>query len=219
VHRKVLGPKVIRVLKKAKPVLLRRSALLAGGSALALHLGHRASIDLDFFTLRRFGREALIAELGKAGLNFRLLSEGEDFIIVELDGVKLSLFRYPYPFLDPSAAFEGIRVAGILDIAAMKMIAVSRRGTKRDFADLYFVLQEIPFHKVAKRMVGRYGPERINPVHIGKSLVCFADAESDPDPRYFKSPAVPWDRVKKFFRNRVRQLVYDVDAALREKEP
>jgi hypothetical protein len=218
-HRKALGPGVIKVLKKAGPVMARRSALLAGGSGLALHLGHRASADLDFFTLGRFGHEALTAELRRAGLSFRLLSEGEGFIIVELDRVKLSLFQYPYPFLDPPAAFEGARVAGILDIAAMKMIAVSQRGTKRDFTDLYFVMQHFPFHRVARHMVRRFGPERINPVHLGKSLVYFADAESDPDPRFFKNTAVPWEKVKRFFRNRVRQLVYDMDAALREEEP
>jgi hypothetical protein len=110
------------------------------------------------------------------------------------------------------------KVAGTLDIAAMKVIAVCQRGTKRDFIDLYFLLQEIPFHRLAEHMLGRFGAERINPIHVGKSLVYFSDAESDPEPRTMKKKNVEWDKIKKFFRAHVRQFVYDLDAATARRE-
>jgi hypothetical protein len=110
------------------------------------------------------------------------------------------------------------KVAGILDIAAMKVIAVCQRGTKRDFIDLYFLLQEIPFHRVAEHMVGRFGAERINSIHVGKSLVYFSDAESDPEPGTVRKKNVEWYKIKKFFRTHVRQFVYDLDAATARRE-
>ncbi len=124
--------------------------------------------------------------------------------------------RAPYPFLDEVASFEGIHVAGILDIASMKMVAVCQRGSKRDFFDLYAVLGRIPFHAVASNAVRRYGKDRLNPVHVGKSLMYFADAESDPDPALTSRGTVEWGTVKRFFVDHVRQFVLDLDAAARE---
>lgn len=103
----------------------------------------------------------------------------------------------------------------MLDTASMKVIAISQRGTKRDFVDLYFILQKMPFHKIADHMVRRFGKERINPVHIGKSLVYFSDADSNPEPQYMKGKNIDWDKVKKFLRNHVKQFVLDLDTAVK----
>ena len=64
-------------------------------------------------------------------------------------------------------------------------------------------------------MISRFGKERLNPVHIGKSLVYFSDADSNPEPRYLKGKSIEWGRVKKFFRNHVKQFVFDLDAAIK----
>lgn len=136
-------------------------------------------------------------------------------MIAEVKGIKISLLKYDYPFLDRTITFEGIKIAGILDIASMKVIAISQRGTKRDFVELYFILQDIPFHKIADHMVKRFGKERLNPVHIGKSLVYFSDAESNPDPMYIKGKAQSWDKIKKFFKGHIKQFVFDTDTALK----
>lgn len=98
----------------------------------------------------------------------------------------------------------------------MKIIAINQRGTRRDFIDLYCILQEVPFHKVSGHMVKRFGKERINPVNIGKSLVYFSDAESEPEPQYLKGKTVRWETVKKFFKQHVRQMVLDIDIATKE---
>lgn len=127
----------------------------------------------------------------------------------------MSLFKYDYPFIEKPVIYQGVQVAGILDIASMKVIAISQRGTKRDFVDLFFILQNMPFHKVAEHMVRRFGKERINPIHIGKSLVYFSDAESNPDTEYIKGKELSWDNVKKFFRHHVKQFVLDLDMAVK----
>lgn len=192
------------------------AATLAGGTALALQLGHRISHDLDFFTLEDFNIDNAIAAIRKTGLPYRITSEGDGTLNAEIDGIKVSLLRFDHPFLETPLLVDGIRVAGILDIAAMKVIAISQRGLKRDFVDLYFILLEKPFHRIAEHMVQRFGPERVPPLHIGKSLVYFADADGNPEPAYSKGNAVKWIEVKKFFQQHVKQFVLDLDAAVKK---
>jgi len=191
------------------------AATLAGGTALAIQLGHRVSHDLDFFTLEDFNIDNAISAIRKTGLPYRITSEGDGTLNAEIDGIKVSLLRFDHPFLETPLLVDGIPVAGILDIAAMKVIAISQRGLKRDFVDLYFILREKPFHRIAEHMVQRFGPERVPPLHIGKSLVYFADADGNPEPAYIKGKAVKWVEVKKFFQQHVKQFVLDLDAAVK----
>ena len=214
-HKECFPEKGWKVLLGLKNLFTKYNAILAGGTALALHIGHRISADLDFFTDVSFNIEAIIKGIRKSGYSFQIISEGEGYLIVEVEGLKVSIFEYDYPFLEKATMYKGVRIAGILDIASMKVIAISQRGTKRDFIDLYFVLQYMPFHKLAEHMVRRFGKERINPVHIGKSLVYFSDAESDPEPEYIKGGEVSWDTIKRFFRHHVKQLILDLDLAIK----
>lgn len=212
-HRECLTKEGWEVLATLKPILLKHEAVLAGGTALALQIGHRMSLDLDFFTTKVFNSEPIISAIRKTGQSFRILAEEEGHIVMDIEGVKFSLFHYAYPFLDKPARYQGINIAGILDIAAMKIIAVSQRGTKRDFVDMYFILQNIPFHKVAEHMVRRFGKERVNPVLIGKALAYFADADSNPEPEYIKI-MVKWEKIKTFFKQHAKQFVLDLINAL-----
>jgi len=212
-YEECLPKKGWKILYGLRDMLAKYRAILAGGTALALHIGHRISIDLDFFTNINFNVESLILEIRRKGYSFRIISEGEGYLIVNLDGMKVSIFKYDYPFLEKQIVYKGVNVAGILDIASMKVIAISQRGTKRDFVDLFFILQDTPFHKIAEHMVKRFGKERINPIHIGKSLVYFSDADSNPEPEYIKAKEISWDDVKKFFRHHVKQFVFDLGSA------
>lgn len=202
-----------RVLTKLRGIVQTNQFLLAGGTALALQKGHRISYDLDFFTLRSFRNEKLISEIKKTAMDFQILAEEEDSLTLEIEGIKVSFFRYEYPFLDEIVELDQTHMAGLLDIAAMKVIAIIQRGTKRDFIDLHTILQEIPFHKLAGHMIKRFGKERVNPVQIGKSLVYFADADTNPEPAYRKGMELSWENVRKFFRTHVKQFVFDLEAA------
>ena len=212
-HKECFPEQGWKVFRKLKNLFKKYNAVLAGGTALAFHLGHRISVDLDFFTDMEFDAEAVISGIRKTGCPFRIISEGEGYLIVEVEELKISLFKYAYPFLENPALYEGMPVAGILDIASMKVIAISRRGIKRDFIDLYVILQEVPFHKIAEHIINRFGKERINPLHIGKSLVYFSDAESNPEPEYVKGKEIKWDKIKKFFKGHAKQFVLDLDIA------
>ena len=213
-HRECFPDYGWKVLKSIKDIFSTYDARLAGGTALALQIGHRISRDLDFFTLNKFRIESVISQIRKTGQPFTVITETEGTLIMEVGGIRLSLFRYEYNFIEKPVRIQGIQLAGVIDIASMKVIAINQRGSKRDFVDLYFVLQEIPFHKIAENMVKRFGAERINPVHIGKSLVYFSDADTNPEPAYIKGREVQWEHIRGFFRNHVRQFVLDLDAAV-----
>lgn len=212
-HRECFTKKGWAVLATLKPILQKYEAVLAGGTALSLRIGHRISVDLDFFTAMKFNVESVISAIRGTGQKFRVLAEGEGQIVMDIEGVKFSLFHYDYPFLDKQASYKGVNIAGILDIAAMKIIAISQRGTKRDFVDIYFILQSIPFYKVAGHMVRRFGKERVNPVLIGKALTYFTDADSNPEPEYIKVK-MKWEKIKPFFKQHAKQFVLDLRNAL-----
>ena len=203
------------VFAKCKSIFIKNNAILAGGTALSLQIGHRISEDLDFFTIKDFKVESVISNLRKISTSFSIMSEGEDYITAVFDGIKVSLLKYDYPFIDRTTTYRGIRIAGVHDIASMKVIAINQRGTKRDFVDLFFILQDTPFHKIADNMIRRFGIERINPLHIGKSFVYFSDAESNPDPLYVKGKDVSWEKIKNFFRGHTKQFVFDLDTAIK----
>ncbi len=215
-HKECLSGQGWKVLESLKEVFSRHKSVLAGGTALALQLGHRISYDLDFFTTQDFQTESVISDIRSTGSAFQIITAEEGTLIAEVGGIKISLLKYDYGFLEKPIIYKKVRIAGLLDIASMKVIAISQRGTKRDFVDLFVILQGIPFHKIAGHMTRRFGRERINPVHIGKSLVYFPDADSDPEPAYIKKRNMDWEKIKSFFRGHVRQFVLDLEMANRE---
>jgi len=184
---------------------LLRSFYLAGGSAVALHLGHRISIDLDFFTLQDdYAAESLTQQLRAIGhLDIQQQSRGT--LIGLLRGVRISFFSYPYPTLAEMAALDNVVVAHLLDIALMKLVAISQRGTKRDFIDLYFICQHgYRLDDLLRQIPEKYRAVSYSSYHLLRSLAYFADAEEDETPHML----VPfeWDHVKQFFEDEARRL-------------
>lgn len=215
-HTECLSPQAQKLLCSLKDIAHKHNFVLAGGTALALQIGHRISVDLDFFSEKSFSTDALYRELQKTGLKPIVQQETEGTLTAMVSGVKVSMFHYPYPFLDKKLHWKDIDIAGIIDIASMKVMAITQRGAKRDFVDLYFILQDNPFRKIAENMVQRYGADRINPVNIGKAIVYFSDADIDPEPRFCGKEKPDWNSIKKFFVKNVRQMVMDMQEGVGE---
>ncbi len=187
--------------------------VLAGGTALALQLGHRISYDLDFFTKRAFDAGSVLKDIDRSGVKYEVLQRGNGTLLLKTDKAKFSYFRLPYISFEEIVKYSGVKMAGIRDIAAMKLLAIYQRGTKRDFVDLFFILRDLPFRKACACFVKKYGATKINPVGVGKSLVYFADAESDVSPEYIGDYRPKWDDIKKFYVTNIKQLVYDLETA------
>lgn len=212
-HAECFPREGLKILARLRDIINAHGFTLAGGTAAAIQVGHRLSEDLDFFTGQTFSTERIIREIKRQGLEFKLLQEGPGTLAGIAGNTKVSFFFYPYPFLGKQLCWQGIPVADPVDIAAMKVIAICQRGAKRDFIDLYFLLRSIPFWRIADNMIRSFGPDRVNPVHIGKSLVYFHDAAADPDPAYRPGHDTDWGAVRQFFAGHVRQMVLDLETA------
>ncbi len=215
-HTECLTASALKVLKTLKKIVLTDNFVLAGGTGIALQLGHRKSADFDFFTDRSFSNEKLFRKIRFLDFDVQTLQEEQGTLTLTASGVKVSFSQTPYPFLDEPVRLKGIPIAGLIDIASMKILAITQRGAKRDFVDLYFILQNVPFRKIAMNMIGRFGSERINPVVTGKALVYFRDAESDPEPEYLTKKR-EWKTIKKFYADHVQQFVLDLDRMKKER--
>lgn len=200
---KTLSRSTLRALKVLGKSKLLNKAYLAGGTALALRLGHRKSLDFDFFTRQDFNEKILVKKLTQLG-QFVKQDLAEQTILGKFMGVKFSLFYYQYPLLENIDEFEGIKVAGLKDIAAMKIHAVGDRGTKRDFIDLYFLAREFSLEEMFNLYDQKFGKLEERKYHLLRSLRYFEDAEKDPAPEMLVS--VDWDQVRRFFIDEVKRL-------------
>jgi len=174
---------------------------LAGGTACALHLGHRLSYDLDFFSLNPASptdiRNALI---NKGELEIYQNEQGT--FNGSLNGTKLSFFVYPYQNLRSPHLFENIAVADLADLVCMKLEAVASRGVKRDFIDLFFILKQIKLKQAIEYFEKKYTQQNISVAHVLKSLTYFSDADEEPMPNMIR--ALNWIELKKFFQKEVQ---------------
>ena len=170
---------------------------LAGGTALALHAGHRQSEDLDFF-MNQVTYDVRSLERTLLGTGQWLTSlRAEGTLYGSFMGAKASFIAYP--FYKPLKMFRcGIlRMLSPEDIAAMKIEAISQRG-KRDFVDLYwYSINRESLDTVILRSMSQYVKQEHNMPHILKSLTYFADAEKDPMPRLFFN--ADWKAIRSYF--------------------
>ena len=177
---------------------------LAGGTAIALYLGHRFSDDFNFLTEQEFDSSALTEKLAALG-SFRTVGSVWGFLNGSLDGVMLSFAVYRHPLIAPTSIYCDVEVAGLEDLGLMKLEAVASRGFKRDFIDLYFIAKEgVSLEKLIELYPRKY-PQG-NLYNAIKSLAFFQDAEKQPSPR-LTSAKVSWEEIKEFFTAAQKNLM------------
>jgi predicted nucleotidyltransferase component of viral defense system len=177
---------------------------LAGGTALALQLGHRMSIDLDFFSENNFSVQKITDELKEKG-RLEISSQDEETLNGSLNNIKISFFRYPHKLLFPTKEYRGVKLADERDISAMKILAISDRGSKKDFVDLFVLLKKYSLAEILEFFNKKYKDYNYNMLHILKSLVFFSDADLDPEP-VFVQPLI-WNEVKKYIKQTVDEYI------------
>lgn len=194
----------ITAFKKLAEERISESFYLAGGTALALQMGHRLSVDLDFFVQKKFAVKKLLRNLSRIG-RVDVMLEDHDSLCVEFAGAKLSFLYYPYQLLFPLVMWRGYgELADVRDVACMKIDAIASRGTKRDFVDLYYLLKQYSLPEILELFEKKYDGIHYNTPHIMKSIVYFADAEEDAIPRQTKP--VSWGVIKKCIVTEVRRI-------------
>lgn len=184
---------------------------LVGGTALALQIGHRISIDLDLFIDKDFETEiiknALIEDFSILNITEKIntLNVLVEFPAQSNQTIKLDLIKYNYPLLKPLHIIEGIRLLSIEDIAALKLSALANRGLKKDFYDIYYLLKSFSINQLIEFFQQKY--KVYNTFHLIKSLTYFDDANLEPDPIVLEE--ITWKEIKSFMIKIAKNMEFE----------
>ncbi len=192
-HTQTVTGATLGLLKRlmARPELAQFA--LVGGTNLSLRLGHRRSIDLDLFTNEPFNSQVLAATLPAVFPQSEMVSMSDMMLFFYIEDVKTDMVTLPYPWLNPFDIVDGIRLASLPDIAAMKLSAIARRGVKKDFWDIAAMLDHFSLDEMLGFYRAKYSSHDF--FHLLRSLVYFADAEAQRDPDPLDN--TNWKQVKK----------------------
>lgn len=192
-HPEVLPIHALALLKTISPVLAEEGFFLAGGTALALRLGHRMSDDLDFFSDQEFNPLELSALLAKAsGAEPEIKQQTRGSLGVSIGKTTVELLHYPYPLLAKAESVDEVMLYSLADNGAMKLSAMTNRGSKKDFIDIAALLEIRPLDGWLTYFKKKYPHTDI--FTVIKSLTWFEDAEIEPDPVLLQKQT--WESVK-----------------------
>ena len=198
-----IEPKTHTLLKRLQALPELAETRLVGGTALALQLGHRISVDLDIFGKWDYSEDmlGLFSAVGQAEKESGTPDGKMAFFYI--DGVKVDCVAYDmYDWLEPPVEEDGIRLAGIKDIAAMKVNAITNRGTRKDFVDMARLLDNYSLVDIFAWYRKKY--PAANPALAMRSMSYFVDAETMPMPKML----IPfdWEEAKDRIRAAVRKF-------------
>jgi len=194
-------PDTLELLKRLQSMPELAETRLVGGTALAFHLGHRLSIDLDLFG--KFDQEIITETLNASAFeDFYVLHETKVIKQYLINQIKVDIVKYDkYQWLEDIVTDNQIRIAGLKDIAAMKIAAITNRGSKKDFIDMFFLLQIFGLKEIMEFYQTKYPDAGI--FLAITSLAYFDDAEQQDMPQML----IPtdWGEVKRKIAAEIKQ--------------
>lgn len=190
-HFETISPSTLELLRELQKIEILKELRLVGGTSLALQYGHRKSIDIDLFGSFDTDEFELLEKLRIIG-EVKTLQKSQNIFVYLLNGVKIDIVRYNFIWLEEALHLNGLKLAGRKDIAAMKFAAITGRGTRKDFVDIWFLLEEYSLKEMVSFYLEKF-PDA-NEFLLLKSLGYYVDAESEPMPYMIK--AVTWDTIK-----------------------
>ena len=195
-------PNTLELLRSLMQKEYLNSFVLVGGTALALQLGNRKSIDLDLFSNTDFSSNELLISLLD---DYQIVVNNQlsQTLISTINEVEVDFIKFHYPFIRPIVIIENIRMASLEDIAAMKLDAITGRGSKKDFYDLFFLLKQYSIDELFSFYTEKY-PHQTT-FHVARSLTYFEDAEMQPNPVVFDK-TITWEVVKQTIISSIQSL-------------
>ncbi|MBO4601871.1 MAG: nucleotidyl transferase AbiEii/AbiGii toxin family protein [Salinivirgaceae bacterium] len=201
-HYETIDARTLDLLKRLLAIPEFHNLRLVGGTALALQLGHRISVDLDLFGSVDVDINRTIDLLNDFS-NVQVQGSTKNMMFFSIEGVKVDIVNYPYEWIDNQVEEDGLRLAAVNDIAAMKLSAITNRGTKKDFVDLYFLLERFSLNELVDLYTNKYPDGQL--FFVLKSLAYFEDAEEQPMPKMLID--TDWVDVKKRIIDSVQKMV------------
>lgn len=203
-HYEILDDDRKKILPKLEK--WKSDYVLAGGTALALRIDHRDSADFDFFTERNINTTVLYQEIEQvfSGQRVEKIQEENNTLSVLIDNeIRLSFMTYPYRSVSIPTDEPFLRIASIEDIACMKLSAITGRASNKDYIDLYYILHQIPLHRLLEFAQQKF--PNFNANLALKSLVYFEDISEEPI-RFRKGKRVTHKEWQSFLEKIVREL-------------
>ncbi len=184
----------------------KKNFYLAGGTALALQIGHRDSVDFDFFSEQDINTQELfnrLREIFKDHTLLKIQEESNTLTVLVDNTIKVSFFTYKYKLIRETITDENLSLASVEDIGCMKLSAITGRATNKDYIDLYFILKNFPLSDLLENARVKY-PELERNL-ILKSLVYFEDVTQE-NILFKNNNDTPFEKVKDKLRNEVKEF-------------
>ena len=177
---------------------------LAGGTALALQIGHRKSYDLDFFIDRDFNENEIASYISN-DLSGEIVSTGENTVYGLIDNVKISFISFKYKLIKDFIHYSKIKLASFEDIACMKCSAIALRSEKKDFFDLYEILKRLQPMELRNMLTEKFQTNGFNPYYMAKTFFFFDEVEKSPEP--ISLNGTTWEKVKSFLISNEKKIL------------
>ncbi len=193
-HKETIDAATLELLKRLMGDERLQGFVLVGGTSLALQMGHRISVDLDLFTEKEFEADELREYLER---NYHLQTDYLAFATVkgEVEGVQVDCIAHAYPWLKPFAVEEGVRLASLEDICAMKLNAIAGNGTRiKDFVDVAHLSSRFSLEQMLKFYEEKY---QANPLMPLKGIVYFADINKNAPVKMADGKPLDWKSIEK----------------------
>ena len=202
-HSKILSPNQQELLPLLK--VFKKEFYLVGGTAIALYLGHRRSIDFDLFKFSSIKPKSLVTKISESGFSYDVTRRVTEQLNVTIHNVKFTFYEYPFQIESPTS-FEGIvKMPTLIDLAAMKAYALGRRSKWKDYVDLYFILKD---HYTIKQISDRASviyDQLFSEKLFRAQLSYFADVNFSESIEYLGTP-VPEKEIKEFLTEKAIDL-------------
>ncbi len=196
-----VAPGPLELLKSLQAKDYLGDFVLVGGTALALHWGHRQSIDIDLFSNKAFDAELLLERM-QQDYPLQLMHTAVNTIKASIKGINVDFIAHRYPYLKPPATSDGIMIVSIADVLAMKLNAIVTSGQRsKDFIDVYWGLKTYSLGEMITFYKEKYNQEHAG--HVVKSLVYFADTDLSDWPVMLKEPSLRWEEVTQHIEEKV----------------
>lgn len=200
-HRETVAPSTWKLLIELMKLPSLQNFGLVGGTNLSLRYGHRISIDLDLFTDKSFDNDIILTEIERNFRNVEVADESQNMLYLFIEGVKIDIVLVPFPNIAPFDIYGEVRLTSCPDVIAMKLNALARRGSKKDFWDLYEIFDYYSVEEILSFFRQKYTSKDV--MYILRSMVYFEDAEKQIDPDPLKN--VTWEQVKDKIRLTVKE--------------
>jgi hypothetical protein len=199
-HQSAVPLNLFELLVRLQPKTTAAGFALAGGTSLALRLGHRVSVDLDFFTVSHFDPRTLADQIGVGSESITGFAAGT--LQLRLGDIKVEFLKHSYPRIAEDQRTQGVNMWSMEDVCAMKLNAITNRGSKKDFYDIAALLPRFPLETMIRLYQQKYRPPSL--LMVIRSLAWFDDADAEPDPISLRNE--PWSAIKDQIAIAIRAL-------------